>query len=43
MDKLFDMVPFIFKPNPKNSGTHLYDRMPIKMRLKGFISCQLRF
>ena len=30
-----DAVFFTFKPNLKNSGNPLYDRMHIKMRLEG--------
>ena len=34
-DKLFAMVTFTFKPNPKNNSNPLYDSMPMKLRLKG--------
>jgi hypothetical protein len=37
-DKLFDAVPFTFKPNLKKTGNPLYDRMPIKLRLQGKVN-----
>ena len=32
-DRLFDAVPYTFKPNLKNSGNPVHDRMPVKVRL----------
>ena len=37
-DRLFETVPFTFKPNLKNTGNPLYNTMTIKLRLKGMVS-----
>ena len=37
-DRYFDMVPYSFKPQLKNSGNPVHDRMPVKIRLSGSVS-----
>ena len=37
-DRYFDAVPYTFKPNSKNSGNPVHDRMPVKLRLTGAAS-----
>ena len=32
-DRLFDAVPYTFKPNLKNSGNPVHNRMHVKLRL----------
>ena len=34
-DNFFDVVPFSFKPNIKNTSNPVHDRMPVKLRLTG--------
>ena len=36
-DRYFDAVPYTFKPNLKNSGNPVHDRMPVKVRLNGSV------
>ena len=37
-DRYFDAVPYTFKPQLKNTGNPVHDRMPLKMRLIGSVS-----
>ena len=37
-DILFNAVPFTFKPNQKNSGNPMNDRMPMKLMLEGKVN-----
>jgi hypothetical protein len=36
--RYFDAVPYTFKPNLKNSGNPVHDKMPVKLRLTGSVS-----
>ena len=37
-NRLFDALAYTFKPNLKNSGNPMHDRMPVKVRLNGSVS-----
>ena len=37
-DRFFDTVPYSFKPQLKNSGNPVHDRMPVRVRLTGSVS-----
>ena len=37
-DRFFDTVPYRFKPQLRNSGNPVHDRMPVRVRLPGSVS-----
>ena len=41
--KYFDTVPYSFKPQLKNSGNPVHDRMPVRFRLSGNVSWLARY